>query len=622
MQMFKPDSSSAGGASGTGKNYLSSYNNNPGNGDFEAASTTGFSLGTTGTLTNNLPTGSPTFGSGASGNLSLTLISSGQLAGTYSAGYVSSAATTAGNMLASSAFTIDKEDQAKRLSISIAYLAQTNPSNANWSGTSSNSLACAIYDVTNSAWIIPDTPFNFKQSAGVGQFSASFQTSSNGTSYRLVIYNANATSGAVTVYFDDFTVGPSQFSASNSPIVATYYSSASATASTTIPINYDTKIVDTAATVTTGTWKFTAPVSGLYHVDHGAYVSGNAFFTVYKNGVAFQSLGNSTTGFGLGTGGTVVLLNAGDTIDIRPNASGTVGGGTITSGLASWISIFLLQASAAGPAGQVVAASAHFTGSSVTNATQANFDTVDLDTAGGITTGASWKYTAQISGNYFVESSLFSSGTNFAYSVYKNGSLYRAIGISNSASGPCAGGTIVPLNAGDTIDIRPNATATLTGLTGPTLAQTNYINIFLLQGPSAANSSNATVAASYWLSANFAASTTVPINFDSKEFDTANAVTTSATAWKFTVPVTGLYSVEAFGPSTAAGAVRLVLYKNGSAYKAMAQENANYGVLSGNTLVQLNAGDFIDFRPDSALTFVGGTLATGTTANMSIMKVG
>ena len=83
--------------------------------DFENNSTTGWSLGTVGTLTNGIPTGSPTFGSGASGNLSISVVSSGQLAGAYSLSYASSAATTQGNMFASSAYTIDAEDQAKVL---------------------------------------------------------------------------------------------------------------------------------------------------------------------------------------------------------------------------------------------------------------------------------------------------------------------------------------------------------------------------------------------------------------------------------------------------------------------------------------------------------------------------
>jgi hypothetical protein len=55
-----------------------------------------------------------------------------------------------------------------------------------------------------------------------------------------------------------------------------------------------------------------------------------------------------------------------------------------------------------------------------------------------------------------------------------------------------------------------------------------------------------TAHASYWVSSNFTASSTVPINYDSKEYDVENCVTTSATAWKYTAKYAGVYEVEAF----------------------------------------------------------------------------
>ena len=60
-----------------GSNNYISFNN------FENNATTGWSLGTTGTITSGLPTGTPTFGSGASGNLSISVVSSGQLSGSH-----------------------------------------------------------------------------------------------------------------------------------------------------------------------------------------------------------------------------------------------------------------------------------------------------------------------------------------------------------------------------------------------------------------------------------------------------------------------------------------------------------------------------------------------------------
>lgn len=183
------------------------------NGDAETSSslTTGWSLGTIGTLTNGLPTGIPTFGSGASGNLTLSVVTSGALAGSNSFSYASSAATTQGNMMASNAYTISLEDQAKVLAVKIYYKAQVNPSNANWSGTNLNSFAWAVQDVTNSSWLSSTGNFNFVQSSGVGICTGTVQTNSNTLQIRLCIYNANATSGAATLYLDDIYVGPQTF---------------------------------------------------------------------------------------------------------------------------------------------------------------------------------------------------------------------------------------------------------------------------------------------------------------------------------------------------------------------------------------------------------------------------
>lgn len=208
--LFTPVGSGGGSASassGTGKNYLGTVNGVNLNGDFELGLTTGWSLGNV-TLTSALPTGVPTFGSGASGNLSISAVTSGKLAGDYSLSYVSSAATTAGDFVASDAFTIDLEDQAKVMTFKFYYSPTVNPTNANWSGTASNSFSVAIYDVTNAAWIIPAGVRSLTQGSGVGLATGTFQTPSNGSQFRFVVFNSVATAGAITVLFDDFSLGP------------------------------------------------------------------------------------------------------------------------------------------------------------------------------------------------------------------------------------------------------------------------------------------------------------------------------------------------------------------------------------------------------------------------------
>ena len=192
-----------GSGAGGSKNYIP----NP---DFEAGATTNWLLGSVSLdSTTKFPSGVPSFGSGASANLSINTVTGGsQLSGTYSMSYASSTSTVAGNFVATSAFSIDKEDQAKMLRFSFSYQAAVNPTSANWSGTTSNSFGVAIYDITNSQWIQPSGCFSMVQSSGVGSAYGEFQTSSNGTQYRLIIYNANATSAAITMYFDSISVGP------------------------------------------------------------------------------------------------------------------------------------------------------------------------------------------------------------------------------------------------------------------------------------------------------------------------------------------------------------------------------------------------------------------------------
>ena len=175
--------------------------------DFENGATTGWSLGTTGTLTNNIPTGSPTFGSGASGNLSITTASS-IIDGT-SLELVSSAATTSGNMVSTAALPIDSEGQAKTLNFKFSYTVVSGASNIDMSGTSTNSFGVACYDVTNSAWLSATGQFNLVQKTGVGFSTGTCTTVSTTASLRFIIYNANATAGAATLGLDNFWLGTS-----------------------------------------------------------------------------------------------------------------------------------------------------------------------------------------------------------------------------------------------------------------------------------------------------------------------------------------------------------------------------------------------------------------------------
>lgn len=132
------------------------------------------------------------------------------------------------------------------------------------------------------------------------------------------------------------------------------------------------------------------------------------------------------------------------------------------------------------------------------------------------------------------------------------------------------------------------------------------------------NTATSTVSSSYWLSANQAVTADVTvINFDSKEFDYTNAVTTGA-AWEFIAPIGGLYSIQ--GKVAASAVCNIFVWVNGSKYKSVGSQPTGAGsAFSG--VIKLNANDSIHFRSSASVTISGGTLVSGPTT-VSITRVG
>jgi hypothetical protein len=173
-------------------------------------------------------------------------------------------------------------------------------------------------------------------------------------------------------------------------------------------------------------------------------------------------------------------------------------------------------------------------------------------------------------------------------------------------------------NAGDTIALgsRTNTGTPVyaAGLGGSSLS------IAKVSGPSQSAASDS-IQASYWVSANFTASPTTPINFDSKDFDSHNAVTTSATAWKFVAPSPGTYELSGDLPLASAGGDYIKLYKNGTAYKQAGFTLNTAGTGKVNVSVRLLAGEYVDLRPSSSLQFSGGSL-NGSSCTITIKRIG
>lgn len=627
--------SGSGSGGGSGKNYLSaiatsqSASPNTGNGDFEQGSTTGWSLGTIGTLTNGLPTGSPTFGSGASGNLSISAVSSGQLAGSYSLSYASSAATTQGNMLASNAFYIDTEDQAKVLSWKFYYKAQTNPSNANWSGTSSNSFAVAVYDVTNSAWLGNVGNFSMTQSSGIGIASGTFQTGSSTSQIRFVVYNANATSGATTVYFDDFFVGPQ--TAPIGPVITdwvsfiptgswttnstytgfykregdmaeiqTYITLAGAPNSATLIVNLPSGLTIDTAKLTSGT-----PVVGQIRLFNSGVeqIDGAVFFST-STAVAPRYYGTSGANSDVNslaiTQAAPYTIKSGDTVYLRYRVP-----------IAGWSS----QVQMSNDTDTRVVAFSSTGSQSTTGSFVAIPLTVTLTDTHGTFNGTE-TYKIPVTGIYDLVSNAVANpgsttGGTVTMRIRKNGA--SSLGSNSSTGTPNAGQNYsfssvvngVSLVAGDLITVEASQN------TGGSMTTTNNFSVVRRSGPSVIAASETVSARYYQVSsqsigsggATPAAGVRVGtrINFDTKDHDTHNSVVTGS-GWVFTAPRSGFYTVSAmagFSLGTSTNTAFFMINKNASlwsnnAFSIPSVYNNNFVTAVCVETIYLNAGDILD----------------------------
>lgn len=526
------------------KNYITT------NANLEQGSTTGFGLGTV-TLTSNFPSGVPTFGSGASGNLSLALNSSTPLAGTASLNYVSSAATTAGNFVATDPFTLDAEAQGTVQAFKLYYRATTNPANGNFSGTSSNSFGVAIYDVTNSAWIQPAGVFNLVQNSGVGVSTGTFQVPINSTSMRLVIYNANASSGAITMTFDDFSVGPQPTSiapAMTSPVAYTPVTQGLGTVSAVEFVSSrDGGNLIVQGRLTVGTTTASQIRIGLgYQGSAGNVVVSSLFTANHVVGEIESTQGSTTTTTILASGGNNYLTVG--IQDATGNGLVSVNGNAAYSNniTLSFMAVIPIQgwdtntACSADTDTRVIALKAGLTTNQAVGANSVfKYDTVIFDNAAGYSTSTGF-YTVPVSGYYEVavtgyQTTAGTPGLYVGVNGTTNGSYLCGVGNGNLSSGS----TLLNLKAGDTIRIYSDQAFTFIGAAG---AIYNTLSIQRLTGPAVIQATE-NVSAKYTGASSASVPNTATIyNFATKVWDSHNAVTVGA-SWNFKAPISGEYSI-------------------------------------------------------------------------------
>lgn len=597
------------------------------NGDAEAGNTAGWSLGTV-TLTSNFPSGAPTFGSGASANLSFSNSASSPLAGTRSFQYASSAASTAGNFLASDAFTIDAADLAKVLSIDITY--KVTAGTVNMSGTSSNSFGIAIYDVTASAWIMPAGVWAMTQSSGAGRAVATFQTPITSTQYRLVVFNANATSTAFTMQLDRIAVGPQSV-----PVAAPVTDWQSYTPTFTgfgtvttqsfswrrVGANVEIRGRFTVGTPTATEARLSLP---------GGLTSSSIINTLEIAGDAGRNQGASATFFRniVLIEPNVAYLTFGKQESTANSLTKQNGSAVVTAGdifavnaaipVAGWSSQVQMSSDTDT---RVVAAIVSGDPASATSGNPIIVPTVSYDSHGAYnaTTG---RYTCPVTGIYKIFGALQSASAATTLTVYKN-AVSTALAGSLDSNGEATFCASVNCSAGDIIDLRPGGTVDATNIT---------LNIERLSGPSVVAATES-INARYSTTAgqSISSGATAIVNFGTSTYDSHSAVTTGA-SWKFTAPATGKYRVSAnivfaSGTWSATQQPYLNLYKNGAQVSAgplfYISATGTWVIPLGLTdTVQLNAGDYIDIRVLNASSNTQ-TLSTNAWQNyVSVNRVG
>jgi hypothetical protein len=565
----------ASGASGSGgsagKNYISSYNGNPCNGDFESGSISGWSVFSVSSITNGLPSGVPTTIAAGGSNPDITLVSPGsQLAGQYSLQASFPISTSANKGFITEVFTIDAQDRAQVLTFGFHYQLTSSASNVNFSGTSSNTFIVSVYavDGSNAGWIQPAGVYSMTQSSGAGFATGTFQTYSDTTQYRFAIlcFN-NPTTTSATVTFDDFSVGPTAV-INGTPVtdwqsytptftnlgvvtgtdfkwrrvgnvleIIGYGKSATVASNQrfTLPagLNIDTSVSGVSATNTLGFFNRLPAAAG------STVTTGGLFYDSALGTQVLRLQTRSDTGLYETTATAAISNNEGFSCRAFVPIQGWSSNVQISSDTDTRVAAFSYKLSA---------------NYSYTSGVNIYCDSLLIDTHGaysvGNTTSGS-SYIVPVSGIWKFKNSSDISGTSgYSANIKKNNIVYGETGWISDAG---FYEWLVPCNAGDVITIQAGASASI----GP--LYTSFSG-FRLSGPSVVAASE-TVAARYYSSSTAISGSLATIVYATKDYDTHNAYS----AGIYTIPVSGKYQVQAglsvIYTSSATATTQLRIYK-------------------------------------------------------------
>lgn len=592
----------AAASGGGGINYISNY-------DAET-DTTGYA-----TYADAVGT-SPVDGTGGSPNSTWTRTTSSPLRGSASFLFTHNSGASRKGEGVSYDFTIDTSDKAKVLNVEFDYLVASGTFVAGSSGVDSD-LTVWVYDVTNATLIQPSSYKLLSNSTTIAdKFSATFQSASNSTSYRLIIHCGSTSTSAFTVQFDNFKVGPSNY-VFGTPV--TDWKSFTPTGSMTTNTTYAGrwKIVGDEMEIQYSITFSGAPNSTTltlnlptgYSIDSTKFANSNGGYV----GDIYYTLG-AASGVGavqILTAGTLRPLSASSAV-ITQASPGTIANGNSIEVFAKvpilgWSSSVQTSDSADT---RVITARAYRSGNqSVSTAAETDivFNAKSVDDVSGLNTSTG-VYTVQVPGKYNVKTSIYISSAAsevFTISIYKNGVQVAQRFFTATPDAMMEVSDVLNCVSGDTIKSTIDSTAdTSYTIIGSSVA--TFTTIERISGPSAIAASES-VNARYTTTAGQSISnaTLTIIDFGTKDFDSHGSVTTGA-SWKFTATISGKYRVTAnltttsTGNFSAAEYIENRIYKNGSIYAAKLQSDFN-GSTSNKSVqisasINLLAGDYIDIR--------------------------
>lgn len=521
-------------------------------------------------------------------------------------------------------FTIDAKDKAKVLQLNFDYLVNSGTFVAGTSSTDSDIIAY-IYNIGDAVLLETSSIKLLGNSTALTErFSASFQSSSTSTTYRLILHSASA-SAAFSIKLGAISISPTSYA-------------------------YGTPITSWQAYTPTITGFGTPTLVSFFYRRVGDNAEVRGGFTVGTPTATQAQIGLPS---GLVTDSSKVYTAAGATnnniIGVAAYNSGASASYNVVAPVAnqSYVNIAIQSASTGGTVPQngsaIFAASSVATfffsvpivgwSSSVQMSDQT--DTRVVDFAGYVSANAAltanvtnlpftaqkdshgaWTgstYIVPVAGDYLVAMVAIANAAG-SLQVYIDGVMTKQIGSVNASASWTSGSVIIHnLKTGQIVSLRIDTSLTIIG--SATVSAASHLSIGRWSGPNQIAATE-TIAARYTVAAAVSGSPTQPINYATKTFDTHNAVTTGS-SWKFTAPAQGIYRLSIVGLSTITGGA-FQLFKNGVVYSYLGTTvTANTTTCSGSTLVQLNAGDYIDVRLDSA----GSTSAITTVDNVSIERL-